>query len=369
MTRTVPVVLGDRSYDILIGEGLLQECGALLAPFVGKSAPRRIPVVTDETVAGLYYPIVAASLQAAGFAPAPIVLPSGEQTKSFEHLEHVVGALLDAGVERGSLIVALGGGVIGDLTGFAAGIVKRGLDFVQLPTTLLSQVDSSVGGKTAINTVQGKNLAGLFYQPRAVVADIGVLKTLPRREMLGGYAEIAKYGLLGDLDFFAWLEKNASAALAGDTGAMIQAVAHSCTMKADIVARDERETGDRALLNLGHTFGHGLEAATGYSEQLIHGEGVALGCVLAFKLSEKLGLATREDSDRVERHFSVLGLKTRISEIPGPRPVPETILSHMRHDKKASGGRMTFILANGIGRAFVSRDVPEDAVRAVLAQD
>jgi 3-dehydroquinate synthase len=255
------------------------------------------------------------------------------------------------------------------LTGFAAGIVKRGIDFAQIPTTLLSQVDSSVGGKTAINTVQGKNLVGLFYQPRIVIADISVLKTLPKREVLGGYAEIAKYGLLGDAEFFAWLEKNARAALSGDAGAMIHAVEHSCAMKADIVARDERESGDRALLNLGHTFGHGLEAATGYSERLIHGEGVALGSLLAFKLSAKLGIASSDDAARVERHFAAVGLKTRIAEIPGPRPAPDVILSHMRHDKKAQGGRMTFILARGIGRAFVSRDVPEEAVRAILAED
>jgi 3-dehydroquinate synthase len=229
-------------------------------------------------------------------------------------------------------------------------------------------VDSSVGGKTAINTRQGKNLVGLFYQPRVVIADIAVLKTLPKREVLGGYAEVAKYGLLGDAEFFAWLEKNAATALSGDAGAMAHAVAHSCTMKAEIVARDERESGDRALLNLGHTFGHGLEAATGFSDRLIHGEGVALGCVLAFKLSARLGLATNEDVTRIERHFSATGLKTRIAEIAGPRPPVDEILSHMRHDKKAQDGRMTFILARGIGRAFVSREVPEDAVRAVLQE-
>jgi 3-dehydroquinate synthase len=369
MTRIVPVALGDRSYRIHIGEGLLENCGAMLAPFIGASAPKRIPIVTDETVARLYYPKVAASLTAAGLTPSPIVLPPGEQTKSFDHLERVVGALLDAQAERGSLILALGGGVIGDLTGFAAGIAKRGIDFAQIPTTLLSQVDSSVGGKTAINTRQGKNLAGLFYQPRIVIADISVLKTLPKREVLGGYAEVAKYGLLGDAEFFSWLEDNAQAALSGDVAAMSHAVAHSCAMKADIVARDERESGDRALLNLGHTFGHGLEAATGYSERLIHGEGVALGCVLAFKLSARLGLAASEDVARVERHFAKAGLKTRIAEIAGARPSPDILLSHMRHDKKATGGRMTFILAKGIGRAFIARDVPEDAVRAVLAED
>jgi 3-dehydroquinate synthase len=264
--------------------------------------------------------------------------------------------------------VALGGGVIGDLTGFAAGILKRGVDFAQVPTTLLAQVDSSVGGKTAINTAHGKNLVGMFHQPRIVIIDIELLASLPRRELLGGYAEVVKYGLLGDADFFAWLEKSGENALGGDRPAMTHAVAHSCAMKAAIVARDERETGDRALLNLGHTFGHGLEAATGYSQRLIHGEGVALGCVLAFRLSASLGFATLEDVARVERHLAAVGLWTKIAQIPGSRPDPDEVLSHMRHDKKAKSGRMTFILARGIGHAFISRDVPEEAVRAVLAE-
>lgn len=369
MTRTVPVALGERSYTIHIGEGVLKTSGALLAPFVGKNAPKLIPVVTDATVASLHYPALEASLKNAGLEPLPIVLPPGEQTKSFQYLDQLVGALLDAKAERGSLVVALGGGVIGDLTGFAAGIVKRGLDFAQIPTTLLSQVDSSVGGKTAINTAQGKNLAGLFHQPRVVVADISVLKSLPRREMLGGYAEVVKYGLLGDAEFFSWLERQGEAALSGDAAAMSHAVAHSCAMKAGIVARDERETGDRALLNLGHTFGHGLEAATSYSDRLIHGEGVAIGCVLAFKLSARLGLLGPEDVARIERHLRKVGLKARIADIPGPTLETETILSHMRHDKKALSGRMTFILARGIGRAFISRDISEEDVRAVLMED
>jgi len=316
----------------------------------------------------LYYSTVAASLTAAGLSPHPIVLPPGEQTKSFVHFEQLIELLLDANVERGSVIVALGGGVIGDLTGFAAGVLKRGVDFVQVPTTLLSQVDSSVGGKTAINTPHGKNLVGVFHQPRLVIADTDVLSSLPRRELLGGYAEVVKYGLLGDADFFAWLEKLGEKALNGDAPAITHAVATSCAMKAAIVARDERETGDRALLNLGHTFGHGLEAAAGYSDRLIHGEGVALGCVLAFRLSEKLGFSTAADVARVEAHFASVGLKTKIAQIAGTNPEVDDILGHMRHDKKASGGRMTFILARGIGRAFISRDVPEEAVRAVLAE-
>jgi 3-dehydroquinate synthase len=368
MSATVPVKLGDRSYDIHIGEGLIARAGEILAPLVAKSAPRRISVVTDETVSRLYYAPLAASLSAAGFIPVPIVLPPGEQTKSFSQLERLIDALLGENVERGSLIVALGGGVIGDLTGFAAGIVKRGIDFAQIPTTLLAQVDSSVGGKTAINTAQGKNLVGVFHQPRVVLADTSVLRTLSKRELLGGYAEIAKYGLLGDAEFFGWLEANGRAAVAGDPLAIAHAVARSCEMKAAIVARDERETGDRALLNLGHTFGHALEAATGFSERLIHGEGVALGCVLALRLSAKLKFAAAKDVDRAEHHFAAIGLPTRIAQIPGPTPNPDDVLAHMRHDKKAQGGKMTFILARGLGNAFISRDVPEAAVRAVLAE-
>jgi 3-dehydroquinate synthase len=368
MTQKVTVALGERSYQIHIGQGLLAEAGALLAAQLGKSAPRRVPVVTDETVARLYLAPLAASLSAAGLSLAPIVLPPGEQTKSFAQLERLVDALLAENTERGSLIVALGGGVIGDLTGFAAGILKRGVDFAQLPTTLLAQVDSSVGGKTAINTKQGKNLVGLFHQPRVVIADTAVLATLPKRELLGGYAEIVKYGLLGDADFFAWLEQTGLRALAGDGDAMARAVAHSCAMKAAIVARDERETGDRALLNLGHTFGHALEAATFYSDRLNHGEGVALGCVLAFRLSARLGHATESDAGRIERHLAEAGLITRISQIPAPRPTPDEVIEHMRHDKKTQAGRMTFILARGLGHAFISRDVPEEAVRAVLAE-
>ena len=368
MTHSVPVSLGQRSYDIHIGDGLLDRAGELLRARLPKSAPRRIPVVTGETVARLHYPAVTASLTAAGLSPSPIILPPGEKTKSFHYLERLVDALLAENIERGSLIVALGGGVIGDLTGFAAGVLKRGIDFAQVPTTLLAQVDSSVGGKTAINTREGKNLVGLFHQPRVVIADTKVLDTLPRRELLGGYAEIVKYGLLGDAGFFAWLEQNGVKALAGDGVVMAQAVAHSCTMKAAIVARDERETGDRALLNLGHTFGHALEAATGYSERLVHGEGVALGCVLALRLSARLGLALESDVARAEKHLRGAGLPTRIAQIPGPLPSPDEVIAHMRHDKKAQGGRMIFILMRGIGQAFVSRDVPEEAVRAVLAE-
>jgi 3-dehydroquinate synthase len=369
MSAAVHVALDARAYDIHIGEGLMARAGSLIAPLVPparRSAP--IPVVTDETVAALHYPSLAASLAAAGLKPLPVVLAPGEQSKSFAGLERVTSALLDANIERGGLIVALGGGVIGDLTGFAAGVVKRGIDFVQIPTTLLAQVDSSVGGKTAINTAQGKNLVGLFHQPRLVIADIAALSTLPERERRGGYAEVAKYGLLGDAGFFAWLEDHGNAALHGDGAAMAHAVAHSCAMKAAIVARDERETGDRALLNLGHTFGHGLEAATDYSDRLTHGEGVALGSVLAFRLSARLRLCSDGDAARAERHLASIGLPTRLREIRGGAPDPAAVLAHMKHDKKAESGRMVFILARGIGQAFIARDVREEDVRAILAQ-
>ena len=363
MSEKISVGLGARSYDIHVGAGLLANAGALLAPHAGKS----VPVVTDANVAKLHLDALVASLKNAGISAHPIVVPAGEATKSFAGLEHLCTALLQSGVERGGLIVALGGGVIGDLTGFAAGVLKRGIEFAQIPTTLLAQVDSSVGGKTAINTGEGKNLVGLFHQPRIVIADVGLLATLPPRELRAGYAEVVKYGALGDADFFAWLEAHGAEALAGDKVALTHIVAHSCRMKADIVARDERETGDRALLNLGHTFGHALEAATGYSTRLLHGEGVAIGTALAFRLSARLGLSPSADTDRIERHLRGCGLPAAISDIAGPRPGVDTLLGHMAHDKKARDGKLTFVLVRGIGRAFVTSDVPVEAVRGILA--
>ncbi len=363
MSEEITVELGARRYPIQVGAGLIAKAGALLKPI----AKGPVPVVTDSHVAALHLEPLLASLKGAGIAAREIVLPPGEATKSFGELEKLCGALLDLEVDRGGLIVALGGGVIGDLVGFAAGILKRGVDFVQVPTTLLAQVDSSVGGKTAISVPQGKNLIGVFHQPRLVVADIATLATLPKRELLAGYAEVAKYGALGDAHFFAWLEANAGKALAGDEAALTHVVAHSCRMKAAIVARDEREAGERALLNLGHTFGHALEAATSYSDRLLHGEGVAIGMVLALRLSERLGLSPAADTARLITHLKSVGLPTMIAEVPGPRPDVDTLLAHMAHDKKAKDGRIVFVLAKGLGKTFTTAEVPAEALRAVLA--
>jgi 3-dehydroquinate synthase len=363
MSEIIPVGLGNRAYEIHAGAGLLADAGKLLAP----GAKGVLPLVTDENVAALHLKSLQDSLDAAGLKSAPIILPPGEGTKSFAGLERLCGELLELGIDRGGLVIALGGGVIGDLTGFAAGVLKRGVSFVQVPTTLLSQVDSSVGGKTAINARQGKNLVGLFHQPRIVIADTALLATLPRRELLAGYAEVVKYGALGDADFFDWLEASATAALGGDGDALVHAVAQSCRMKAAIVARDERETGERALLNLGHTFGHALEAATGFSSRLLHGEGVAIGMVLAFRLSQTLGLCSGQDAERFARHLKAVGLPVSIADIPGPRPSVDELMGHMAHDKKVADGKLTFILVRGIGRAFITSDVPADAVRDILA--
>ncbi|MEJ0025590.1 MAG: 3-dehydroquinate synthase [Rhizomicrobium sp.] len=363
MSETLTVSLAERSYPIHIGPGLLSRAGELLKPF----ARGPLPVVTDSHLGEMHLAALLDVLGHAGLDARPIVLEPGEATKSFVGLETLTNALLHTGVDRSGLVVAFGGGVIGDLTGFAAGVLKRGVAFAQIPTTLLAQVDSSVGGKTAINTQAGKNLVGLFHQPRIVIADTDVLASLPRRELLAGYAEVAKYGALGDAAFFEWLEANGARALGGDSNAMVHAVAHSCRMKADIVARDERETGDRALLNLGHTFGHALEAATGFSGRLLHGEGVAIGMALAFRLSVELGLCSGQDAERFARHLKAVGLPSSIADIPDPRPDVETLLEHMAHDKKVKDGRVTFILLKRIGEAFVTADVPLAAVRAMLA--
>jgi 3-dehydroquinate synthase len=362
MSAQVEVQLADRSYDIHVGPGAIAEAGARLKPL----ARDYVAVVTDRNVATHHLAPLTVSLKRAGIEARPIVLEPGEATKSFQGLEALCSALLAAGVDRGGLIVALGGGVIGDLTGFAASVLKRGVDFVQIPTTLLAQVDSSVGGKTAINTKEGKNLVGVFHQPRMVIADIATLSTLSPRELRAGYAEVVKYGALGDVKFFEWLESHGASALRGAPDKLEHIVAHSCRMKADIVARDERETGERALLNLGHTFGHALEAATGYSSRLLHGEGVAIGMVLAFQLSAKLGLAPAADAERIANHLRANGLPASIADIEGKRPDADTLLAHMMHDKKAKSGKLVFVLARGIGRSFTTSDVPSEKVREVL---
>jgi 3-dehydroquinate synthase len=309
---------------------------------------------------------VEASLQRAGIDHISVVLPAGEQTKDFAHLQTLTDRLLEARVERGTTLVALGGGVVGDITGFAAGIVLRGLDYVQVPTTLLAQVDSSVGGKTGINTRRGKNLVGLFHQPRLVLADVETLDTLAPRQLLAGYAEVVKYGLIADADFFAWLEGRGAAVCAGDRAAQVRAVCASCAAKAAIVAADEREAGRRALLNLGHTFGHALEAETGYDGTLLHGEAVAAGMVLAFDLSVRLGLCPTEDAARVRRHLETAGLPCGFAALPAIRWSADALIAHMTRDKKVRDGRTTFVLARGIGEAFVSREVDIDDVHQLL---
>jgi len=365
MTETVRVDLAGRSYDIRIGPGLIAEAGAHIRPLL----PRPFTVVvTDETVAGLHLQAFTAALAAEGIEAPAIILPPGEATKSMAQLTAVVERLLELKVERDDLIVALGGGVIGDLAGFAAALTRRGIDFVQVPTTLLAQVDSSVGGKTGVNAPQGKNLIGAFHQPRLVLADIGVLDTLAPRDFLAGYGEVVKYGCLGDAMFFGWLEKMGPALLAGDTEARAHAVRRSCEMKAEIVARDELERGDRALLNLGHTFGHALEAATGYTSRLLHGEGVAIGMALAFEVSSRMRLCPQEDPSRLRAHLAAMGMKKDLADIPGVLPDADGLMALMAQDKKVRQGRLTFILARGIGEAFVTREADLAVVRGVLAE-
>ena len=351
--ETVQVDLAGRSYDIRIAPGLLASAGAHVRPLL----PRPFTViVTDETVAGLHLETLKSALAGAGIVAEAIILPAGEATKSMSRLTQVVERLLELKVERDDLIISLGGGVIGDLAGFAAAVLRRGVDFVQVPTSLLAQVDSSVGGKTGVNTPQGKNLIGAFHQPRLVLADIGLLDTLAPREFLSGYGEVAKYGLLGDTSFFEWLEKNGPAMRDGNPAARAYAVRRCCEMKAEIVARDEHERGDRALLNLGHTFGHALEAATGYSARLLHGEGVAIGMALAFEVSARMGLCSQECPSRVRAHLAVMGMKKDLSDIDGELPDVDGLIALMGQDKKVRQGRLTFILARGIGEAFVERE-------------
>ncbi|MBM3488567.1 MAG: 3-dehydroquinate synthase [Alphaproteobacteria bacterium] len=362
---TFRVELGPRSYDIVVGRGLLAAAGAHCRPFIARGPAI---VVTDETVAPLYLAPVRASFAAAGIETVAVVVPAGEESKEFERLRTVIEAILDARPERRTVLVALGGGVVGDLAGFAASIVLRGIDFIQIPTTLLAQVDSAVGGKTGINTRHGKNLVGSFYQPRLVLADTATLASLAPRELRAGYAEVVKYGLIDDAPFFAWCEATGAQILAGDDAAVTHAVTTACRAKARIVGADEREGGLRALLNLGHTFGHALEAETGFGAALLHGEAVALGMALAFDLSVRLGLCPSADARRVHRHLAAVELPVDIARSAAARAPVAALLAHMRQDKKVRDGRLTFILARGIGKAFVTQDVAVEAVDSLLRE-
>jgi 3-dehydroquinate synthase len=381
MTETIHVDLGARSYDVHVGAGLIAQAGDLIAPF---APTKRVFIVTDRNVAKKHRPALAAALDAAGLENWTITLAPGERTKSFEGLELICRHLLQAGINRRALVIAFGGGVIGDLAGLAAGLVKRGVDFVQMPTTLLAQVDSSVGGKTAIDTPEGKNLVGLINQPRLVLADTDVLKTLPMRERRAGYAEIVKVALINDAQFFAWCEtavehilppeaprgRKPAAAQAHifnefEDAALATAVKRAIEFKARIVEADETEQGPRALLNLGHTFAHALEAHAGYGE-LLHGEAVAAGMRLAFTLSAALGICREADNARVRAHLEKAGFVTDLRELHGAPYDPEKLMALMAADKKAEPGKLTFILARGIGRAYIDKEAPADVVRELL---
>lgn len=360
------VALGERAYPILIGAGLLERAGEWIAPLL--KGRRRVVVITDTNVGPLHLPRLTAGLAAAGMSVDTVTVPAGEGSKSWAGIADLVDRLLDLRVDRGTLLLALGGGVIGDLVGFAAAITMRGVDFVQIPTTLLAQVDSSVGGKTGINTKAGKNLVGSFHQPRLVLADMDCIATLPPRQLRAGYAEIVKHTVLGDAAMFAWLEAGGGAALlAGDRAALARAVRHSCETKAAIVAADEREGGQRALLNLGHTFGHALEAETGFSDTLLHGEAVAIGMVQALDLSVRLGLCPAADKARLVAHLVACGLPVDQKACGGPFD-PATLVAHMRLDKKAKAGELTFVLCTGLGSAIVRDGVPESDVLPVLSE-
>jgi 3-dehydroquinate synthase len=368
---TTTVGLGDRTYDIAIGRGLLASIGRRIAAL---KPGAKVAIVTDENVARQYLATVERVLKEAGIAATHVTVPPGEASKSVATFERVCDALIAARVERGDLVVALGGGVVGDLAGFAAASVRRGLDFVQVPTSLLAQVDSSVGGKTGINSRHGKNLIGAFHQPRLVLADTALLDTLPPREFRAGYAEVAKHGLLGDAAYFAWLEANwqdvFSGAMARDANIAPReyAVLRSIEIKAAVVARDERETGDRALLNLGHTFGHAFEAAAGFSDKLLHGEAVAIGTACAFEFSARLDLLPQAEADRAIRHLAAVGLPTHIRDVPAVQTNADALMELIAQDKKVKRGKLTFILVRGIGQAFIAPDVDPAEVRAFLAQ-
>ncbi|MBI4274908.1 MAG: 3-dehydroquinate synthase [Rhizobiales bacterium] len=360
----VPVTLGTRSYEIVIGRGLIATLGTRIAMLRPEA---KVAIVTDETVAKHYVKPVEAAVAAAGLTVMRVLVPPGERSKSFATFEQVCEALITARVERGDIVIALGGGVIGDLAGFAAAAVRRGIDYVQVPTTLLAQVDSSVGGKTGINSAQGKNQIGAFHQPVLVVADTAVLDTLPAREFRAGYAEVVKYGLIGDATFFSWLVSNYQDIFAGGP-AREHAIATSCRAKAGIVARDEREIGERALLNLGHTFGHAFEAAAGFTDRLLHGEAVALGMALAYDFSAHKGLTAKSEAARARTHLAAVGLPTYVNQVPGGVPGVDALMDLISQDKKVKRGKLTFILVHGIGQAFIENNVDPAEVRAFLTE-
>jgi len=362
--NVVRVALDARGYDIAIGRGLLAGLGERIKTL---RPGARVAIVTDENVAKIHLGAAEAALKSCGIDSARIVVTAGENSKGYPTFENICEAIITARVERNDLVVALGGGVIGDLAGFAAACVRRGLDFVQVPTTLLAQVDSSVGGKTGINSRQGKNLIGAFHQPVLVIADTALLDTLPKREFRAGYAEVAKYALLGDTAFFAWLEKSWQDVFAGGP-AREHAIAVCCRGKAGIVARDERETGERALLNLGHTFGHALEAGCGFSDRLLHGEAVALGMTLAFEFSAKRGLVAAKEVARAKAHLAAVGLPTQLKNVPGGAPGADVLMDLIAQDKKVRRGTLTFILLRGIGQAFIENKVDAAEVRTFLTE-
>ncbi|MBT7642144.1 MAG: 3-dehydroquinate synthase [Rhodobiaceae bacterium] len=361
--ETVRVALGPRSYDIVIGADLLSQAGAYIAPLLPR--PKSV-IVTDTNVAKAHLKTLQTSLEAAGIEQAHYVVPAGEASKNFSQLEQLCDWLLSQKIEREDCVIALGGGVIGDLTGFAAAILRRGTRFIQIPTTLLAQVDSSIGGKTAVNSSLGKNLIGAFHQPDLVLADMDVLKTLPERELRAGYAEIVKYGALGDIEFFDWLETNGQKVLALDTKSVAHAVAQSCRAKAAIVARDEREAGERALLNLGHTFGHAFEKITGYGDALLHGEAVAYGMVLAFAFSAHRGDCDGSDATRLRAHLEACGLPATMAQVGNGAFDVDALIDAMGQDKKVKAGKMRFILARALGDTYIAEDVSAEALHPFL---
>jgi 3-dehydroquinate synthase len=364
MSQSLNVALGERAYDIMVGERLLARAGEYIAPHARSG---RVIIITDQTVARFYLHRLTSALEDRQIRSRCIILPPGEGTKSLAQFSGLMESLLEQKPDRNTLLVAFGGGVIGDITGFAASVLLRGVDFIQIPTTLLSQVDSSVGGKTGINSAYGKNLIGSFHQPRLVLADVAALATLDKRELLAGYAEMLKYGLINDSEFFAWLEANAAQLLAGDNALMTQAIVRSCAAKAAIVGADEKEHGVRALLNFGHTFGHALEAETGFGSELLHGEAVAIGMVMALITSEMMGLCPKADIERVLAHYAASGLPSSALAVRRGWNI-DALMEHFTRDKKAKDGKLTFILSRGIGKAFVTQEVNAELLRDALAR-